>query len=279
MRFRVLLLLILGHLIGDFILQFKYILNKRFSNNKIDVLFGNLIHSLIHLALVFVFLLFYLLLDSFFEISRYLKTCVLLVFFHFCIDTIKSFLVLRYPSFDNNIFIFILDQVAHIIVIVLVLFKFDINDILTKASIFIDAYPSNINIFDKYLIISIIVLLTTCVTGIFIKKFINYVLFKNATTFINRGNIIVKSNDNITGINNGGYIIGILERIIILLGMAIMQPGIAGFVLTTKSIARFKKLDNNSFVEYFIIGTFLSFISAIIGGIIIYSLNIIPVIK
>lgn len=163
--------------------------------------------------------------------------------------------------------------------IVLSLFKFNFSTIFIKMSNFTCDYPNNINIFDKYIIMIIIVLFTTCVTGIFIKKFINHISFKNFTTFIGRENTPVESNDSNIGINNGGYIIGILERIIILLGIAIMQPGIAGFVLTAKSIARFKKLDNDSFAEYFIIGTFISFISAIIGGIIIYSLNIIPVIK
>ncbi len=279
MRFRVLLFLVLSHLIGDFILQFKYILNKRFNKNKKTVLLGNLIHALMHLILILMFFSFYLLLDRSFEISKYLKISALLVLFHLCIDTIKSFLILRYPFFDNNIFIFMLDQVVHIVAIILALFEFSFIEILEDMSTFIEGYPDNINIFDRYLIAMIIFLLATFVTGIFIKKFINYISFKSVSTFINRGNIIVKSNNSHIGINNGGYIIGILERIIVLFGIAIMQPGIAGFVLTTKSIARFKKLDNDSFVEYFIIGTFISFISAIIGGIIIYSLNIIPIIK
>ena len=45
-----------------------------------------------------------------------------------------------------------------------------------------------------------------------------------------------------------------------------------GFILTIKSVVRFKKLSNDSFAEYFIIGTFLSFIPAILCGVIIKSL-------
>lgn len=54
------------------------------------------------------------------------------------------------------------------------------------------------------------------------------------------------------------------------------MPLVIGFILTVKSVARLKKFDDDRFVEIFIIGSFISFISAIIIGYIIKSLNVIP---
>ena len=61
--------------------------------------------------------------------------------------------------------------------------------------------------------------------------------------------------------------------------IAIGEPSMVGFALTAKSIARFKKLDDSSFAEYFLIGTFISFILAIAGGIAISTLKVLPIIK
>lgn len=73
-------------------------------------------------------------------------------------------------------------------------------------------------------------------------------------------------------------IIGILERLFIIcaivLGIAqnTQMVQIIGFVLATKSVARFKEFDDRDFVEYFIIGSFISFTSAILIGVAIRAL-------
>lgn len=60
-----------------------------------------------------------------------------------------------------------------------------------------------------------------------------------------------------------GSYIGILEReIIFLLGM-IGQYSTIGFVLTAKSVARFKKLEDQAFAEKYLVGTLLSAFIAI----------------
>jgi hypothetical protein len=38
--------------------------------------------------------------------------------------------------------------------------------------------------------------------------------------------------------------------------------GAVGFVIAAKTMARFKVLDNRDFAEYFLVGTFLSLLSA-----------------
>ncbi|WP_425250449.1 hypothetical protein LDK28_02110 [Fusobacterium animalis] len=57
-----------------------------------------------------------------------------------------------------------------------------------------------------------------------------------------------------------GNIIGKLERIIIAILLLNNQFGVIGFVLTAKSIARFKQMENRDFAEKYLIGTLTSFL-------------------
>ncbi len=277
MNFRVLLFLVIGHLLSDFIFQNSSILKKRFSENKKEIIVGNLLHCLIHFSCS-VILTLYFVIEGHLTLLVYLISLILIACGHFIIDVLKSLLILGWPSIQNNIYIFISDQLLHILTITLIVIVYNPSINLSKAFSFIKDYPNNIEIFDRWLILIIIFFACTSGVGIFIKKFITYINLKKYKKFIDKGNRIIEKNYDDLGIYNGGYIIGILERILILLGMAIGQPGIIGFVLTAKSIARFKKLDDSRFSEYFIVGTFISFICAIIGGIFISSLQVIPII-
>jgi len=109
--------------------------------------------------------------------------------------------------------------------------------------------------------------------GIFIRIFFNYLQFKPYKKLINSG-FQISHIKNEAGAQDGGLYIGIFERLLIICSIVFLKPEIIGFVLTTKSIARFKKFDDDAFVEKFIIGSFISFISAILIGILIKSLII-----
>lgn len=61
-----------------------------------------------------------------------------------------------------------------------------------------------------------------------------------------------------------GMTIGNLERIIMLFLMYMNQVMAIGFVLTCKSITRFKQLENKNFAERYLIGTLLSTLITII---------------
>lgn len=77
------------------------------------------------------------------------------------------------------------------------------------------------------------------------------------------------------GLKSAGKIIGILERVLIFTFMIIGQYEAIGFLIAAKSIYRFTDLKSSSerkFSEYVLIGTLLSFIIAILVGIIIRKL-------
>lgn len=73
-----------------------------------------------------------------------------------------------------------------------------------------------------------------------------------------------------------GFLIGILERSFIICSILLGMSQVIGFVLAAKSVARLSKLNDDRFVEIFIIGNFVSFLTAIVIGAIIKNLNIFP---
>lgn len=72
------------------------------------------------------------------------------------------------------------------------------------------------------------------------------------------------------GLTHAGALIGVLERAIVLLLLAVGQFGAIGLVLTAKSIARYKSISECiNFSEYYLIGTLLSNLAVI--GIFLYT--------
>ncbi len=65
---------------------------------------------------------------------------------------------------------------------------------------------------------------------------------------------------------NSGEWIGILERVITLTLVLTGNFTAIAFVLTAKSIARFKELENKDFSEYYLLGTMGSVIAAVAAG-------------
>lgn len=72
-----------------------------------------------------------------------------------------------------------------------------------------------------------------------------------------------------TGVPEGGFTIGVLERMIVILALLLRLEALIGLPLAVKSIARFKKFDDDRFIEYFIIGSCLSLLAAILAGLLI----------
>ncbi|KQC02890.1 MAG: hypothetical protein APR54_09930 [Candidatus Cloacimonas sp. SDB] len=65
-----------------------------------------------------------------------------------------------------------------------------------------------------------------------------------------------------TSLSKAGRYIGILERLIVTASILIGRYEIIGFLIAAKSIIRHPEKDDKKFAEYFLIGTFTSFIWA-----------------
>lgn len=66
-----------------------------------------------------------------------------------------------------------------------------------------------------------------------------------------------------------GRTIGILERWIWLLFILLGYPSLIGFVITAKSIARFKKMEDSEFAEYYLMGTLYSALFTVLMSLLI----------
>lgn len=74
-----------------------------------------------------------------------------------------------------------------------------------------------------------------------------------------------------SGSKSAGAFIGVLERIILIIFMAIQQYAAIGLVLTAKSIARYNKIaEDKEFAEYYLLGTLLSTLYAIVVYIVFF---------
>lgn len=68
------------------------------------------------------------------------------------------------------------------------------------------------------------------------------------------------------GLSHGGAIIGFFERIIVTTLVFMGEYSAIAFVLTAKSIARFNRLKDKKFAEYYLIGSLASMTFAIFLG-------------
>ncbi|GAB6282588.1 MAG: hypothetical protein STSR0008_13340 [Ignavibacterium sp.] len=118
----------------------------------------------------------------------------------------------------------------------------------------------------KFLLISLSILLLMNESNLFIRSLFDLLKLNLSTSDI-------KFNENEL---KAGRIIGILERIIIFIFIYFGSYGAVGFILAAKTFARFKKLDDQVFAEYVLIGTLISsLISISITLLVKYNLQII----
>ena len=177
---------------------------------------------------------------------------------------------LKFPKYEH--IVFLLDQVVHIIFIILICYLF-------KYSIDFDKY-SSIQLFNdislhKVFVVFIAGLICSKPTAIFIALIFNVIpkTIEDADNEEdnNEKEKELKNNNNPKEVNVAnkdsedqkeiikiGMWIGILEREIILMLGLLGQYGAIGFVLAAKSLARYKQLENKAFAEKYLVGTLLS---------------------
>jgi hypothetical protein len=231
MEIRLILLLVIAHLLSDFILQ-----NQNMSDKKGSKPFT--IYHIYHILIVGI--TSYLLS---FDLGFW-KAALLLMIIHLFTDMLKSWLIIKnktksYFFFDQSI------HLASIAIIVIAysklyginfIFDFETKTIAIIAGFIFCAKPSNILI--KYL----------------------FIAFSIQTPEEN------SENPNEHSLPNAGKLIGIVERFLAL-GLIIMgQYEAVGLIIAAKSILRFNGTQKS---EYVLVGTLLSFGLAAFSGILI----------
>jgi hypothetical protein len=231
-----LLKILVAHFVSDFILQpTKWATNKDKNGFKSWHLY---IHVIITAVTLFIFLW-----------DLKLWSLVLIIsLLHFVIDLLKSFLK------QTNIWIFITDQLLHILVIIIVWLIY--TDQSNKFFKLLYSFFNNPKFWWLLLAYTLLTIPTSVLIGKMTNKWSNELSESNETK----------------GLENAGKWIGIIERVLIFTFIIVNQLSVIGFLLTAKSVFRFKDLKDSSDqkkTEYIIIGTFISFLLAILMGIII----------
>ncbi|MEC9486095.1 MAG: DUF3307 domain-containing protein [Prosthecochloris sp.] len=210
-------LLVSAHIIGDFALQPKFMAENK---QKPVVL---LLHAAIHATLAWALCLCW--------------TCwiipVSIFIAHGVIDLLKQRNGMK-PSTS-----FIIDQIAHIIFLLL------LAGVLSQLL----SLPVLPDLYYKGVVLSAGLVAATRGSGFLVGLVTREILDNN--------------NLKPDGLIDGGQLIGLLERGLIFLFLLIGQPMAIGFLVTAKSILRFEEAKQQPFAEYILIGTLLSFALAI----------------
>lgn len=245
-------LIILGHIIGDFYVQTDKIAEKK--KNSIKYM---LLHCLIYTIVLGMG--FYILNRG---IAETIKISCFIYLSHLTIDLIKRKCDKKLIKYEYMIFL--IDQAIHIAVLFLIVyiakqqsyFQIDSNLIINGLNI------------KTCIIAASAILVCWKPTAIFVS-----LVFKMIPETIEQADETMKANENIEneGVKIGSWI-GILEREIILILGLMGQFSAIGFVLTAKSLARFRQLENKSFAEKYLVGTLLSAFIALVC-VAIYRIN------
>ncbi len=93
--------------------------------------------------------------------------------------------------------------------------------------------------------------------------FLFFILLNKVGNLLVRKLLADRKTTDVSSFKNG-KIIGILERVIVFLGIFIGEWSLVGIILALKTIARYKELDGKDNSEYFLIGTMASLLWAIL---------------
>ncbi len=234
------ILLLLGHVLGDF-----YIQTGKMADKKIKSLKWVLIHCACYFAMM-------VLVSLGIITWKVLLGAVIAAAFHLLIDFIKFKYIIYtkkkgklIPVKERNIFF--IDQLLHFISLAVVAYLAVKSNVALKESWIISDFLSTVGL-SRNMVLS------------WTLAFL--IIIKPANIIISKLLMVYKPNDksNSSKTDRGtGRFIGNIERIIMLTFLLIGQFSAIGLVLTAKSIARYDKISKEpEFAEYYLLGTLLS---------------------
>ncbi|WP_342762069.1 DUF3307 domain-containing protein [Bacillus sp. BR3(2024)] len=221
-----------------------------------------------------------------------------IVILHFIIDIIKIELTGRIKELHIKnsweLGLFLVDQILHILSLLFIyyfIFDIDLSSLINKMLILFHLIPGDkpiISPIDIIMFLIIMLIITTTVSGHIIRLLLGVLpnhlaLFEGKYAFkdpFNKDGIFKDDNSKasmseeytylvVKGQNfSRGKIIGYIERILVIVLVINSQYTALTFVLTAKSLARFKQMDDRDWAEYFLLGTLVSIVLGVVYGII-----------
>jgi len=247
-----LLLIIIAHLLADFLFQSGEVALEKERRN----LLAYLKHYLVHLACL-------VLLTHFFYSPGLLIIWFLLPLLHVAVDYLKCLVISRRNSWQE-LFAFLIDQSLHLLLV------FMAWQLVTS-----NTHPAVLYAYDVFVTSRGQDLLELIFTSAELKEILFYVVIYGYVVLA--GSALIRKVLDLeafklpeqfadTDTRQAGRYIGIMERLIILTLAVIQAYTAIGLVLAVKSIARFKELEEREFAEYYVMGTLLSMFLAVLGG-------------
>lgn len=225
--------LLLAHILGDFLFQpSKWVKHKLKKKHKSKYLYY---HILVH-VLVLTAVLEY-------NFRDYWLGFIIIITSHYIIDLIK----LRFTTKKNSRLLFLLDQLAHLIVLGLVVKYY-----------FPELFDLSILLSPESLVFITFLLLSTSVASVCMR------------IIISKWDLDTSDEAPSDSLAQAGAYIGILERIFVFIFIITDHWEGVGFLMAAKSIFRFgdlSKAKDRKLTEYVLIGTLVSFGFAILSGI------------
>lgn len=171
---------------------------------------------------------------------------------HFLVDWVRVHIDKKFKTPTAHFSSFVIDQILHISIIYASTYAFQLNE-QTRSW------------------------LTDLASSVPVEHILRYVLIFTiildpASVFVKKLSIYISG-----GTNEGskkkeppvGSVIGKLERILTVILVLCNEVGAIGFVLTAKSLARYKQLDDQNFAEKYLVGTLSSTAVAIIAALLL----------
>ena len=237
-------ILISVHLLADFLFQ-----TSTYSEKKRKILKPSLLHCLIY------FIVFEIVLLPILQFKKAFLLGMISSVLHFLINFIKNKLEKSFPQRRLQIWIFSINQLIHFTILIGMYYIFNLENSVSNLYVKLQAYE-NFKIIILYISVFSIIFEPA---SVFIRKLFTSISPKTSPK------------ENLEELK-AGNIIGKLERIIIAILLLNNQFGVIGFVLTAKSIARFKQIENRNFAEKYLIGTLTSFLIVLVTVLILKGL-------
>lgn len=223
----ILIKLLIAHLLGDFLFQTDKSVQQK-EKYKLKTI-GLYLHALLHGILTLLFL---------WDLNLW-HIAVIIAVSHLIIDAIKLYTTNK----RNKRWLFLIDQIAHVAVIIAVV-------------IFHHGLSFDVPLEIPYQIWALLLCVVFLTTPVSIALKIFFTRWK-----------LDDVNAGISSLKNAGKWIGIIERLLVFIFIVTYHFEAVGFLLTAKSVFRFgdlSKAKNMKLTEYVLIGTLLSFGIAIL---------------
>lgn len=234
----------IAHFLADFTFQSTKLAHKKIHHFKY-LIYHALIYAAIFLIAIFPFIKF----------EKAVFSYILIVMSHFFVDWIRTCVDKKIKSKVLIFASFTVDQIVHISILAIISYAFNLGAETTDIYIQLQHQQN----FNNLVVCFLIFVALWDPAAVFIKKLFTYIIEEN--------NCVQEENDP-----QVGRIIGKLERIIISVLILCNQYGAIGFVLTAKSIARYKQLEDKNFAEKYLVGTLTSISIAFLTTIILKQL-------